>query len=115
MMDNETMRLAFDALQFLLWGGTSFYVYISNKNRVTNDRITTLEGDIDTRLEGQSVRVAHLEEAIKHAPTHDDLAGLHDRVTKIGRNIDLLSGKFEGAKHVLDVIHHHLMNGGKSQ
>ena len=112
-MESETMRLAFDVLQFLLWGGTSFYVYISNKNRVTNDRITALETDLDARLEGQSVRVAKLEEAAEHAPTHGDLGELHKRVTEVGGEVKLLRGEFHGAKHVLDVIHNHLMNGTK--
>lgn len=112
-MDIETLKFGFQVLQFLATGAIGVYVYISNKNRVTNDRITTLESDIDTRLDDQSVRVAHLEEAANHAPTHADLAGLHKRITEVGQDVGLLSGKFEGAKHVLDVIHQHLINGGR--
>ena len=112
-MDTETLNFYFDVAQFFATGAIGVYVYISNKNRVTNDRITVLESDLDARLEGQSVRVAKLEEAAEHAPTHGDLGELHKRVTEVGGEVKLLRGEFHGAKHVLDVIHNHLMNGTK--
>ncbi len=112
-MDIETLKFGFQVLQFLATGAIGIYVYVSNKNRVTNDRISTLESDIDTRLDGQSVRVAHLEEAALHTPTHSDLASLHKRVTEIGGDVKLMRGEFKGSKHTLDLIHEHLMNGGQ--
>ena len=112
-MENETMRLAFDALQFVLWGGTSFYVYISNKNRVTNDRVTALQNDVDARLEGQSVRVAHLEEAMLHAPTHNDIAKLYEKINDVSTCMNRMEGEFKATNRTLHLIHETMMAGGK--
>lgn len=112
-MDIETLKFGFQVLQFLATGAIGVYVYISNKNRVTNDRITGLENDLDARLDGQNERVAKFEEALQHAPTHADLSGLHKRITEVGGDVKLLRGEFKGSKHTLDLIHEHLMNGGK--
>ncbi|ARO88166.1 hypothetical protein EBAPG3_010470 [Nitrosospira lacus] len=112
-MDIETLKFGFQVLQFVATGAIGIYVYISNKNRVTNDRITTLESDIDSRLDGQGIRIAKVEEALNHTPTHSDLGALHDRITSVGKGVDFLAGEFKGVKNVLNVIHQHLMNGTK--
>ena len=108
-MDIETLKFGFQVLQFIATGAIGIYVYISNKNRVTNDRISTLENDIDTRLDGQSVRVAKLEEALHHAPTHDDLSKLHEKINDMSACMNRMEGEFKGNTRTLQLIHETMM------
>lgn len=124
-MDMELAKLGFQIGQFLLTGGLSFYVYMSNKNKVTNDRISTLAGGIDTRLDDHASRIARLEEASKHAPTHADLSSIYtemkaarqaqsDQTATVREELRQLRGEFVGASKNIDLITEHLLKGGKS-
>lgn len=112
-MDIETTKLAFQILQFVITCCVGFYVYMSNKDRVTNQRIDALEEDLDEKIEDHGERLARLERGEKSALTHEDLARIHTRVNETNTKIDELTGEFNGIKPVLRLIHEHLMNGAK--
>ena len=109
----ELAKLIFSVAQFLLTGGVGIYVYISNKNKVTNDRITTLEGDIDTKLDNHGERVATLEVEIRKAPSHKDLSSIHEKINRVSEGVNALNGEFGGVRRLLDTIHQHLLSGGR--
>ena len=124
-MDMELAKLAFQIGQFLLTGGVGFYVYMSNKNKVTNDRISALEMGLDTRLDDHASRIARLEEAAKHAPTHTDLSAIYtemkasrqaqaDQMATMREDLRQLRGEFAGASKNIDLITEYLLKGGKS-
>lgn len=108
-MDMGMLDFMLKALQFLLWAGTSFYVYISNKDKVTNERIGRLETDIDAKIDGHTERIAKIEARSEKAPTHDDLAKLYDKLNKQSECLHRLEGEFEGVKRTLQLIHETLM------
>lgn len=121
-MDMELAKLAFQAGQFLLTGGVGFYVYMSNKNKVTNDRIGKLETGLDNRLDDHASRIARLEEASKHAPTHADLSAIYtemkaarqaqsDQMATMREELRQLRGEFMGASKNIDLITEHLLKG----
>lgn len=109
----EKLDFALKLLQFLLWAGTSFYVYMSNKNKVTNDRIAELEKDVDARAQEHGQRIARLEQRVKTSPTHDDLSKLHEKINEVSACVNRLEGEFSGASHTLALIHDYLLNGGR--
>lgn len=109
----EQWDFALKVLQFLLWAGTSFYVYMSNKNKVTNDRITKFEDDTNKKFDDQGQRLAKLESRIENVPTHDDLGDLHEKVNDVSDCLSRLEGEFTGAKHTLALIHDFLLKGGR--
>lgn len=112
-MSYQLASLAFGILQFLLTGGCCIYVYLSNKNKVTNDRIDKLTEDIYGKVNQQNGRISKIEGHIKHAPTHDDLSKVYDKINETSDCVSRLEGEFVGAKHTLNLIHEHLMKGGK--
>lgn len=112
-MDMELVKFGFDVLQFLMTGGVAIYVYLSNKDRVTNDRIARLEDDLDDRLDGQGERIAKLETLSEQSPTHDDLGGIHEKINQLRSEVGMLSGEFVGVRNLLNTIHNHLLTGGK--
>jgi hypothetical protein len=112
-MDMEWVKFGFQVLQFLLTGGIGIYVYLSNKDKVTNDRIGKLESDLDTKLDGHIERIVALETKSESSLTHNDLADIHEKINKIGSDISSLSGKFTGVSNLLDTLHNYLLRGAK--
>ena len=86
-MDLEIFKFGFQVLQFLLTGGIGVYVYLTNKDKVTNDRISRLEDDIDTKLDVQGERIAKLEANAEKAPTHNDLASIHEKINGVSDDV----------------------------
>lgn len=113
-MDLELAKFLFQVLTFLMTGGIGIYVYLSNKDKVTNDRIGKLEEDLDAKMDGHIERIVALETRAQTSVTHNDLAEIHEKINKIGSDISSLSGKFTGVSNLLDTLHHYLLNGGKS-
>lgn len=106
-MDIETAKFAFQIAQFALTCGVGFYVYMSNKDKVTNDRIGSLQEDLDVKLDGHSERIARLETG----PTHADLGDLHERINSVAKGVDTLTGEFHGVRTTLNLIHDYLLKG----
>ena len=114
MMDMEVIKFGFQVIQFLLTGGVMVYVYLVNKDKVTNDRIERLEDDLDEKLDGQGERIAKLETRADGQPTHEDLSKLHEKINTVSKDISNLSGQFIGVNTLLQTIHRHLMKQGGS-
>ncbi|GAB2182659.1 hypothetical protein DLREEDagrD3_28820 [Denitratisoma sp. agr-D3] len=127
-MDIDTKLLALiglyiSAANFLLTWGVALYMYLANKNKVTNERITKLETDlgarvqkldedVDGRLDDYGNRITALEESDEHGPTHHDLGKLHEKVNEVDGQFKELRGEVKGIRNLLDTIHRHLMQGG---
>jgi len=112
-MEMEWLNFGFQVLQFLLTGAVAFYVYLSNKDKVTNNRISKLQDDLDDKMDGHVERIAKLEVRAESALTHDDLSELHDKINRVGGDVKILTGEFSGVRNLLGTIHNHLLNGGK--
>lgn len=108
-MDMESVKFGFQVLQFIATGCVGFYVYMSNKDKVTNDRISGLEDDIETTLHTHGERLSTLEQAIKNAPSHRDLGDVYSEIHGVGRNVSDLSGRIEGMQNTLNLIHEKLL------
>ena len=104
-MDLELAKFLFQVMTFLLTGGIGIYVYISNKDKVTNDRIGKLEDDIDDKLDIYSERIAKLEAG----PSKDDIKELHQKVNGVSDGVSALRGEFSATQRILQLIHETLM------
>lgn len=116
-MDIEQLKLLFNVLQFLLTGGIGFYVYMSNKNRVTNERMGKMEDDIDTRLDDHSSRLARVEETVRHLPMNKDIDGVRYMVASVGGDVKALTAEVTGLRelmkpmqHTIDLVNQYLLN-----
>lgn len=126
-MDIDTKLLALIGLyisgaNFLLTWGVALYMYLANKNKVTNERISSLEtnmnakikkldDDVTDELIGQGNRITSLEGGVEHGPTHHDLGLLHEKINDVDGQFKELRGEVRGVKNLLDTIHQHLMRG----
>lgn len=103
-MDIPSIALAVSAANFFLNWGIGFYVHLVSKNKVTNDRITKLENDFDTRMDGQGERIARLEEQMRTVPTHDDLSKLYDKVNATANMVSSIAGELKVVNDNLRMI-----------
>lgn len=105
----EEIKFGFQVLQFLITGALGFYVYMSNKDKVTNDRIGSLETEIDKKIDSHSERLARVEALTEKAPTHEDLARVYEKVNQVSACVNRLEGEFAGVSRVVNLIHETLM------
>lgn len=105
----EEWRLFVQIAEFLLMSCIGFYTYMSNKNKVTNDRINDFERDVDDKFDSHSSRIAMLEAHLSHVPTQDDLGGLHEKVNEVAGAVRELKGEFYQVSHTVNLIHETLM------
>lgn len=103
-MDMEWVKLGFQVLQFLLTGGVGFYVYLSNKDKVTNDRIGKLEEDIDDKFKTYGERIAKLETASENAPDHKDISKVYDSINALAATVNQLVGENRSQSDTLKLI-----------
>lgn len=109
-MDLELAKFLFQVLTFLMTGGIGIYVYLSNKDKVTNDRIGKLEEDLDEKLDGHAERIASLESS---AIRHKDMAELHEKINSVSGDMKTLAGEFTGVRNLLMMLNEYMVKGGK--
>ncbi len=112
-LDYTAWRFWWDIIQTLILAAIGVYTWISNRTRVNSSRIQSLEHDIDSRLDSQGDRITRMEEALRHAPSHEDLKRIHRRMDETAAALNALAGEFKAVQHTLHLIHEHLLNGGK--
>jgi hypothetical protein len=100
-MDKSNLQLWFDIAQFLATGAIGVYVYISNKDRVTNTRITELEGYVEKRLDNHASRIATVEETVKHIPSHGDIGEVRDMIGRVGGDVKGLAAEVKGVRDMM--------------
>lgn len=108
-MGMEWLKFGFQVLQFLITGALAVYVYLSNKDKVTNDRIGKLEDDLDGKLDGHGERIKALETRTDQAPTHTDLGKLYEKINEVSGGMKELKGEFTATNRTLQLIHETLM------
>lgn len=103
-MNLELAKFLFQVLTFLMTGGIGIYVYLSNKDKVTNDRIGKLEDEIDSNFTNQGERIAKLETASGTAPNHADIAKVYDSLNTLAATVNQLVGENRGQSDTLKLI-----------
>ena len=124
-MDYEHAKMWIDLGQFIITGMIGVYLWWERNNDRTQSRIEGLKEDVgarlkrleidsDTRMDDHSARLAKIETRVDQLPGHEHLGDLHDRINDMARGVNLLTGELSGVKTTLNLIHQHLLNGGKS-
>lgn len=124
-MDLDTKFIALVGLgisvaNFVLTWGVALYMYLANKNKVTNERIDSLEDDVtkqidklreetDQRGDDHDARINRLEVRVEEVPTHEDLSKMHEKINKVSDGVSNIGGELAGVKNLLDTIHKHLL------
>ncbi len=83
------------------------------REHAMDERFRRMEEDLEGKAPHYNERISYLEANAKKSPTHDDLAGLHEKINGVSNEISELTGAFSGVKTLLETLHRHLLNGGK--
>ena len=107
-LDIKTLAVIINAAINFLIGA---WLYLDRKGDKTNARIDEvslrireLDDQLARRLEGQSARIAHLEAHAEDAPTHGDLASLHEKINLVSGLVAGQGGKLDGIDATLRLI-----------
>ncbi|MDP2808659.1 MAG: hypothetical protein Q8O34_00755 [Rhodocyclaceae bacterium] len=111
-METQHLALAISAANFALTWGVALYMYLANKNKVTNERINTLQEDIDDKLDDHSERIAKLEVTTERAPNHAHLGSLHEKVNAVDLKVSGIAGRLEGIDASLRQVLSRIMEKG---
>lgn len=103
-MDMEWIKLGFQILQFVMIGGIGIYVYLTNQDKVTNDRIGKLEDDIDSKFGTQGERISKIEARSQSAPDHNDIAKVYQSLNALAGTVNQLVGENRGQSDTLKLI-----------
>ena len=83
---------------------------LANKDKVTSERIEAIRKDINE----QADRISIMETHLKHLPTHNDMALIHEKVNELNRCVSRVEGEFKQMNHGVRMIHQHLLQKEKS-
>jgi len=126
-----TTSLAVNTLLF-------FYVRRSERSQAKDKDLADFRNDVDTRLDSQKERILKLEthahkapsadfgalcsdldhrvtsveQRIEDAPSHADLARLHQRIDAVANGISRLEGEGAAQTRILNLVYESLITGG---
>lgn len=89
------------------------WMYIANRDKATNTRISKLEADIETMLSSHSNRLTSLEVGNKGAPTHGDLAQIHTRINELTSTLKRIEGEGAAQTRILNLVYESLIDRRK--
>lgn len=108
--DYSALRFWFDVGQYVITLGIGVYVWFVNRMNAKSDEVKEVKKSVGKIHK----RVTTLEAEMKHTLKHEDLGVVYERINDVAEEVSNLSGKMDGVKSGLDMIHEYLLkNGGK--
>lgn len=108
-MSVEEAKLAFDVIQTLMIAIIGIMNYLNNRQRVTNATINALKDGVDARLDSQFERLTRLEQDVKHAPNHADLAEIYREMRNVTAAISSVNAVISGQAATLKALNDQLI------
>lgn len=99
-------KVLITVLNFAGW----IWMYLANRDKVTNSRISSLENNMDMRLDDHGSRLTTLESDIRHGPTHNDLGRLHARIDEVNGALKGLQGESKAQTRILNMVYESLID-----
>ncbi len=103
-MNIEIAKFGFDVLQTLLIAAIGIMNWLNNRQRVTSETVTKLETGIDERLDDHTERLTRLEQDVKNAPGHDDLAEIYREIRKLAETMGIINAALSAQTSTLTAL-----------
>ncbi len=101
---DEDLRLGLQAINLV----AVVWLAISGRNKVTKEAL-------DTKLSNHADRLTAIERDQEHAPSHDDLNRLHQRLDKVSTDLASAVAELKSTAHILNLLHEDRLNEGRSK
>lgn len=111
-MNREEVAIAISIANFLMTWGVALYMYLTNKNKATNERISELEDDFAEEIGGHVQRIAKLETTAINAPSHADLAKMYESINDLAKSVNQMLGETRGHSDTLRLIMNQITEKG---
>lgn len=85
------------------------WMFLANRDKVTNARISTLQEEIDGKLDEHGNRLTSLERTQELGPTHDDLGKLHGRIDELSSLLKRIEGESSAQTRILNLVYESLI------
>jgi archaellum component FlaC len=95
-----------DLLQTVFMGALAIYSYSIRHSLDALKKVAEVNDDVE-RLES---RLDKIESAVLHAPTHNDLAKLYERLNSVSENLHRVAGTLDAQVQTIHRIESHLLN-----
>ncbi len=89
------------------------WMYLASRDKVTNGRISTLQEEIDKKLDVHADRLTSLEKGVEMSPNHDHLAQLHQRINEVAGALKRIEGESSSQTRILNLVYESLIKGPK--
>jgi len=93
-MNYDEMKVWVDLAQFLWIIGATIWAFWGDKDRAIRAKLSAHAASLGTI----DVRVARIEEASEHAPSHNDLTGMHEKLNEVTAKIERIGGDVRAVK-----------------
>lgn len=114
-MNYEAAKFWFEVVVFAFNVALWLYVWRSNKDKATVDRIERLEEKHNEEIKNMREAIAKLDSRLSRAIGHADLEPIYMRLKEVGEALAGMAGEFKGVKQQLVLINECLLQrGGKS-
>lgn len=98
-------KVVITILNFAGW----VWMYLSSRDKVTNARISTLQEEIDVKLDDHGTRLTSLERTQELGPTHEDLGKLHGRIDELSSLLKRSEGESNAQTRILNLVYESLI------
>ncbi|RMF72235.1 MAG: hypothetical protein D6740_05615 [Alphaproteobacteria bacterium] len=109
-MNYEAAKFWFEIVVFLFNVSLWIYVWRSNKDKATVDKIEALESKHNDELRRMLEKLSEMDKRLVQAIGKSELTPIYDRMQVIGDAFSKMAGEFTAFKTQLGLIQEYLMN-----
>lgn len=117
-MDYKAAGFWLDVLQWMSIGVVAVWGYLRTKDKDNADAIRRVAAEVagnaaraGENYQALSLRLATVEERLKHMPTSDEMAQIEGDVSEVRAKVDGIEDLLKRVEHQTNLIHQHLLNG----
>lgn len=117
-MDYKAAAFWLDVLQWASIVAVGVWTYLRNKDNDNDTAIKAVNksvGDLRTVVEAgeasQNLRLATIEERMRHIPSAEELARIEGDVSEVRTKVEGTLELLKRVEHQTNLIHQHLLNG----
>ncbi len=80
------------------------WLYLDRRNDKTHERISSLEKQVDERMDGHADRITKLEVHVKSVPGHHDLAEIYKEMRKLSESLSKIDSNLSAQAATMSAL-----------
>lgn len=92
----ESLRFWFSIVEFLITAGVWLYVWVANRNRVTQESAQRVEKELRGKIQTQEIEITTLKANVHALPTQIQMAAISNKVGEIDGDMKGVKAELKG-------------------